>query len=119
MAKADQVTTNENVHRLQRAAEPPAAERQQDGAPPQARTRDVPPAEAPALNPASGSPEKHRTFPKRQVPFALLPVVLVIGAWAYVTGGATMTTDNAYVQADMVGVANDVAGIVGTIAVKE
>jgi membrane fusion protein (multidrug efflux system) len=30
-----------------------------------------------------------------------------------------MTTDNAYVQANMVGVANDVAGIVSSIAVKE
>jgi membrane fusion protein, multidrug efflux system len=121
MTKTDNVTTNENVHRLQRASAPAVAEQQQqDGAAPKARARELPPADAPAVNPASSPDEKpRRAFPKRQVLFALLPVALAIGAWVYVTGGATMTTDNAYVQADMVGVANDVAGIVSTIAVKE
>jgi len=35
--------------------------------------------------------------------FALLPVALIAGGYFYVTGGAVMSTDNAYVQADMVG----------------
>ncbi len=49
---------------------------------------------------------------KRPLMFALLPVALVIGAYFYVTGGAVMSTDNAYVQADVVGVSNDISGIV-------
>jgi membrane fusion protein (multidrug efflux system) len=37
----------------------------------------------------------------------------------YVTGGQIMSTDNAYVQADMVGVSTDVAGTVVDIAVHD
>jgi len=51
--------------------------------------------------------------------FALLPVTLVIGAWLYVTGGAVMSTDNAYVQADAVGLSTDVAGAVVAVEVRE
>ena len=51
--------------------------------------------------------------------FALLPVALVIGAYFYVTGGAVMSTDNAYVQADVVGVSNDISGIVSQVMVRD
>src|SRR6185437_9818235 len=51
--------------------------------------------------------------------FALLPVALVIGAYFYVTGGAVMSTDNAYVQADVVGVSNDISGIVSQVVVHD
>ena len=37
---------------------------------------------------------------------------LVAGGYFYVTGGQVMSTDNAYVQADTVGVSTDVAGTV-------
>jgi membrane fusion protein (multidrug efflux system) len=51
--------------------------------------------------------------------FALLPLALVGGGYSYVTGGRIMSTDNAYVQADIVGVATDVSGIVRSVEVHE
>ena len=51
--------------------------------------------------------------------FALLPLALIVGAYWYVTGGQVMSTDNAYVEADKVGVSTDVSGIVKEIDVKE
>jgi membrane fusion protein (multidrug efflux system) len=51
--------------------------------------------------------------------FALLPVALVVGGYFYVTGGTVMSTDNAYVQADMVGLSTDVSGIVREVLVHD
>jgi membrane fusion protein, multidrug efflux system len=51
--------------------------------------------------------------------FALLPLVLLGGGYYYVTGGQIMSTDDAYVQADRVGVSTDVSGIVQDVAVKD
>jgi membrane fusion protein (multidrug efflux system) len=51
--------------------------------------------------------------------FLLLPLALIAGAYAYVTGGQVMSTDNAYVEADKVGVSTDVSGIVKQVAVAE
>jgi membrane fusion protein, multidrug efflux system len=51
--------------------------------------------------------------------FALLPLVLLVGAYFYVTGGQVMSTDDAYVQADKVGISTDVSGIVQDVAVKD
>jgi membrane fusion protein (multidrug efflux system) len=51
--------------------------------------------------------------------FALLPLALIAGAYGYVTGGQVMSTDNAYVEADKVGVSTDVSGIVKDIDVTE
>jgi membrane fusion protein (multidrug efflux system) len=110
--------TGENVRRLVRATSDASAERLHDAAEPQARARQAPPAAA-AEQPQAPAKSLRDTFTARRVLFALLPVALIAGAYVYVTGGATMTTDNAYVQANMVGVANDVAGIVSTVAVKE
>jgi membrane fusion protein, multidrug efflux system len=50
--------------------------------------------------------------------FALLPIVLIVGATWYVTGGEVMTTDDAYVNANRVAVSTDVSGIVQTVEVK-
>jgi membrane fusion protein (multidrug efflux system) len=50
---------------------------------------------------------------------ALLPVALVIGGYFYAAGGAVMSTDNAYVQADMVGLSTDVSGIVTNVFVHD
>ncbi len=54
-------------------------------------------------------------------PLLLLgPLVVVIGAiWMYLAGGRFAGTDDAYVKADIVNVANDVSGIVAEVAVKE
>jgi membrane fusion protein (multidrug efflux system) len=51
--------------------------------------------------------------------FALLPLALIVGGYFYVTGGAVMSTDNAYVQADMVGLSTDVSGIVTAVLVHD
>lgn len=56
---------------------------------------------------------------RRRWLFALLPVVLLIGGYFYVTGGTVMSTDNAYVQAAMVGVSTDVSGIVKEVDVHD
>ena len=51
--------------------------------------------------------------------FALLPLVLVGGAYWHVTGGEVMSTDDAYVNAETVGISTDVSGIVQQIEVAE
>ena len=50
--------------------------------------------------------------------FALLPLALIAGSYWYITGGRVMSTDNAYVEADKVGVTTDISGIVKEIDVK-
>lgn len=88
-------------------------------------------AEAPSSTPATASPAsivppaaapekpRKRRSPTRPILFALLPVVLVVGGYYYVTGGQIMSTDNAYIQADMVGISTDVSGTVDAIEVHE
>jgi membrane fusion protein, multidrug efflux system len=51
--------------------------------------------------------------------FALLPLALIGGAYWYITGGQVMSTDDAYVNAETVGISTDVAGIVQQIDVTE
>ena len=50
--------------------------------------------------------------------FALLPLALIGGGYWYVTGGQVMSTDDAYVEADKVGISTDVAGIVKEVDVR-
>jgi membrane fusion protein (multidrug efflux system) len=49
--------------------------------------------------------------------FALLPLALIAGVYWYVIGGAVMSTDDAYVEADKVGISTDVSGIVKEVNV--
>jgi membrane fusion protein, multidrug efflux system len=51
--------------------------------------------------------------------FALLPIALLVGGYFYVSGGQIMSTDDAYVQAERVGISTDVSGIVQEVAVKD
>jgi membrane fusion protein (multidrug efflux system) len=51
--------------------------------------------------------------------FALLPLALVGGAYWYVTGGQVTSTDDAYVNAETVGISTDVSGIVQQVDVTE
>ena len=51
--------------------------------------------------------------------FVVLPLALIVGGYKYVTGGRVMSTENAYVEADKVGISTDVSGIVATIEVTE
>src|SRR5258707_2872125 len=59
---------------------------------------------------AASTPTPKKSW-RRPLMFALLPVALIAGGYFYVTGGAVMSTDNAYVHAHMVGLSTDVAGI--------
>ena len=61
----------------------------------------------------SGSEEAPRFFRRPSVRwalFALLPLALIAGGYWYVTGGQVMSTDDAYVEADKVGISTDVSG---------
>ena len=49
----------------------------------------------------------------------LLPLALIGGGYWYVTGGQVMSTDDAYVEADKVGISTDVSGIVKGVDVTE
>jgi membrane fusion protein (multidrug efflux system) len=51
--------------------------------------------------------------------FALLPLVLMVGCYWYVTGGQIVSTDDAYVEAEKVGVSTDVSGIVKEVDVTD
>ncbi len=97
-------------------------------------TADVEVLEAPATRPGSaahpaarsvepppaGAAPPMRSRPwKRIALFMLLPVVLAAGAYEYVTGGSVMATDDAYVNAEKVGVSTDVSGIVRTVEVHD
>jgi len=73
-------------------------------------------AAAPATMAAAAQAGRNRT---RRLLFALLPIALVAGGYYYVVGGQVMSTDNAYVQADILGISTDVAGIVGDIDVRD
>lgn len=93
---------------------------------PQPAARRLEAAPAPSGRPqVAPTPEKLAVAPPkpkrrwlRQGLFALLPVALVAGGYAYVTGGQIMATDNAYVGARSLGVSTDVAGTVAAIEVR-
>jgi len=51
--------------------------------------------------------------------FLLLPLLLIAGAIWYVTGGQITSMDDAYVEAEKVGVSTDVSGIVKDVDVTE
>lgn len=51
--------------------------------------------------------------------FLLAPIAIAACAAWYVFGGQTVSTDNAYIQADRVGVSTDVAGIIAAIEVSD
>ncbi len=69
-----------------------------------------------AETPAEAAPRRRWLRP---LLFALLPLALIAGGYSYVVGGRVMSTENAYVHADMVGVSTDVSGIVSEVDVRE
>jgi membrane fusion protein (multidrug efflux system) len=75
----------------------------------------------PAATPAA--PEKlarsSRLPLRRWALFALLPLAGVVGCYWYITGGAVMSTDDAYIEADKVGISTDISGIVKEVAVAD
>ena len=64
-------------------------------------------------------PQSARRRWPRWALFALLPLALLAGGYWYVTGGRVMSTDDAFVEADKVGVSADVAGIVKDVDVTD
>ncbi|MGA7537397.1 MAG: universal stress protein [Steroidobacteraceae bacterium] len=72
---------------------------------------------------ARSPPESDRPSATRRrlrvVLFVALPVILIVGFIAYALGGGTISTDNAYVEANTVGISTDVSGIVAQVDVKE
>jgi membrane fusion protein, multidrug efflux system len=98
-------------------AETPAARRD---APPAPRPNATPQrSDAPAgtASAAEKAPGHSRRGWVRGTLFALLPLALIAGGYWYVTSGQVMSTDDAYVEADKVGVSTDVSGIVKEIDV--
>jgi membrane fusion protein (multidrug efflux system) len=86
-----------------------------------ARTPQIAPVE-PRSRKATGVAPKVRVRRRdrvRWILFALLPLALIFAGYLYVTGGRVMSTDDAYVQADKVGIATDVSGIVKEVAVTD
>jgi membrane fusion protein (multidrug efflux system) len=51
--------------------------------------------------------------------FSVLPVVLLLLAYKYVAGGQWVSTDDAYVEADTVGVSTDISGVVKDVEVSD
>jgi membrane fusion protein (multidrug efflux system) len=82
---------------------------------------DLPMVDSPGTQPKGKALEKTKRWPRRKLIrwglFALLPLVLLGGAIWYVTGGQAMTTDDAYVNANRVGVSTDVSGTVQAVEV--
>jgi membrane fusion protein, multidrug efflux system len=98
-----------------------ALHRETNKAPPPA---PIPATELPAIYARKGlaveqAPRSARRRKVRWVLFAVLPLALLAGGYWSVTGGRAMSTDDAYVEADKVGISTDVSGIVKDIDVAE
>src|SRR3984893_10723785 len=91
-------------------AETPAARRDATRQQP-----ERPPTIAAPPEKASRSTRRRRM---RWTLFTLFPLALIVGTYWYVSGGQVMSTDDAYVEADKVGISTDVSGIVTEIGVS-
>src|SRR5271170_7205180 len=83
--------------------------------------RDLPQEERPraATTQRNATPQSSRRPWVRRMLFLLLPLALIAGSAWYVIGGRVMYTDNAYVNADKVGISTDVAGTVLEVDVHD
>src|SRR5436190_12778776 len=88
---------------------------------PVAETPPMSAAPAPARAPGAPAPAPVRPARRRRtwLWFAGPALVLVVGGWLYLSGGRYVSTDNAYVEADRVTIAPQVAGRVVEVAVRE
>jgi len=96
-----------------------------DEAPEAPRPVPLAPAPAPELRPEkpTAATEELRRLKRRNWTrwglFALLPLVLLVAAYWYVTGGQIVSEDDAYVEAAKVGLSTDVSGIVKDVDVHD
>ncbi len=94
-----------------------------DEAPGVREAPQVAPPAAPSPPPRENSRDKKVRRPDRRRLrfglFAALPIVLLVGGYWYVTGGKVMSTDDAYVDAEKVGISTDVSGIVQDVDVSD
>jgi membrane fusion protein, multidrug efflux system len=92
----------------------------QSGADRAADARSSPVMHAPSATPAPAHPAPSTAQRRlRVVLFLVLPVVLILAFIVYALGGGTISTDDAYVEANTVGVSTDVSGIVSQVYVRE
>jgi membrane fusion protein, multidrug efflux system len=74
---------------------------------------------APAAEAAAPGPARKRR-PWRLTLMLSVPLILLgVGAYFYLTSGRYVSTDNAYVQQDMVSVAPEVQGVIAEVLVRE
>jgi membrane fusion protein, multidrug efflux system len=83
---------------------------------PHHRRPDAPPQQSPAQEKTPRPTARRRV---RRALFFLLPLALIAGGNWYITGGKVTSMDDAYVEADKVGVSTDVSGIVKEVDVTE
>ncbi len=85
--------------------------------------RPVPLAPAPDKPPPKETSDEVRKRQRRDRIrwglFAALPLALLVACYWYVTGGQIMSSDDAYVEAEKVGLSTDVSGIVKDVEVNE
>ena len=82
--------------------------------------RPAPVVHAPSPTPGPAHPPPSAARRRlRVVLFVLLPAILIIALIAYALGGGTISTDDAYVEANTVGVSTDVSGVVAQVYAKE
>src|ERR1700722_20963009 len=109
---ARRVARQASLQELERPAETPSVAEKQTPS-----VEEIPAAkETKSPAPEKTSQSRRRRLMSRGL-FALLPFALIAGACWYVTGGQLMSTDDAYVQADTVGISTDVSGIVQGVEV--
>lgn len=75
--------------------------------------------EAPEADNQANAPRSRRQQRMRSVLFLLLPILLIAAVFWYVYGGRIMSTDDAYVNAEKVGVSTDVSGTVAEVDVRD
>jgi membrane fusion protein, multidrug efflux system len=86
---------------------------------PSGREAEVKDAVEPPRNPGPDTVDTPKKSGLRPLMFGLLPLALIIGAYWYITGGQVVSIDDAYVEADKVGISTDVPGTVKEVGVTE
>jgi len=116
LAEGEVVALRAGSSEMPSAKSTPAKER-----PPAPSPRPDQRPEPVALTAAAADQSQRSTHRRwiRHAMFALLPLALIGGGYWYVAGGQVMSTEDAYVEADKVGISTDVSGIVKEVDVAE